>query len=620
MTIDQPAITPFPKRHTGSDLNDHDTGEPSRPSSPRQFVSRSQTFNSFRSSVYGSDPGNFKPLSQGHYETFNSLDTTGSCDPKWTHQNVLCLDGGGVRGYSTLIILNELMSKIEAIERSHQEPANSSFHPKSPVSFGFEDAEVTPEQQRKRWTIGKAKDKQKQTLPKVKPEESFYPCHYFDYIFGTSTGGLIAILLGRLRLTVKEALVLYENLAGEVFGTPRIGSMRSLLFWPRGKYDHSKLEHAIKTVVNAHTSEITNHAYQQAAGNVFNPDPTFNSEPLMCRTVCISYLSRGRTKPKPFLFRSYEHAASGIDWVRNPGAAHAIPIWKVGRATSAAPSYFEPMQIDGFDFLDGGLGCNNPSLEAYKEVSIIHNQASNALGMLLSVGTGESEFDLCGRSGWTNFLRTLRAFPKVATNAEPVHETMMQLQSSQRIPYVRFNVPEDLGELKMDTWRTKNSRPKHSPDQQNTLHGRAGGLSDISNLTSDSSSASSSASASPSPRKSSRPVEFSPASPLSTSSYIRQLTKSYISRPDIQFKLQKTAEQLVSSRRDRAKTARWEFFASGRRYRCVEEHCPSGHRYKETKEALRKHIVRRHIKLDPKGGMHEEQKRKLKWMLEKGRM
>ena len=60
---------------------------------------------------------------------------------------VLTFDGGGVRGLSSLLILREIM---ETIERKT-------------------DADETP-----------------------------LPCEYFDLIGGTSTGGLIAIMLGRL--------------------------------------------------------------------------------------------------------------------------------------------------------------------------------------------------------------------------------------------------------------------------------------------------------------------------------------------------------------------------------------------------------------------------------------
>jgi patatin-like phospholipase/acyl hydrolase len=62
---------------------------------------------------------------------------------------ILALDGGGVRGFSSLLILERLMQEIQRLN-------------------GDDD------------------------LP--------LPCKYFYLICGTSTGGLIAIMLGRLRM------------------------------------------------------------------------------------------------------------------------------------------------------------------------------------------------------------------------------------------------------------------------------------------------------------------------------------------------------------------------------------------------------------------------------------
>lgn len=97
------------------------------------------------------------------------------------------------------------MELIKEEEGKHADgPARCSFHPKDPPP-----AEPNAEHDI--------------------PSETFYPCHYFDYIFGTSTGGLIAILLGRLRLSARDALCIYENLAHKVFRKPRSWSMRGPL-------------------------------------------------------------------------------------------------------------------------------------------------------------------------------------------------------------------------------------------------------------------------------------------------------------------------------------------------------------------------------------------------------
>ena len=78
-------------------------------------------------------------------------------------------DGGGVRGYSSLLILKELMSIIERIEKSHERPAESSLHPEALPLI----------------TNGPTSNGEIATAVSSK----FFPCHYFDYAFGTSTGG-----------------------------------------------------------------------------------------------------------------------------------------------------------------------------------------------------------------------------------------------------------------------------------------------------------------------------------------------------------------------------------------------------------------------------------------------
>lgn len=108
------------------------------------------------------------------------------------HLRLLSLDGGGVRGLSSLMILRALMESID---------------PDSP--------------------------------PK--------PCEYFDMIGGTSTGGLIAVMLGRLEMTVDECIDAYVALSDQIFEKKqhRINIKGGL----QGRYDSAALESAIKKIL-----------------------------------------------------------------------------------------------------------------------------------------------------------------------------------------------------------------------------------------------------------------------------------------------------------------------------------------------------------------------------------
>lgn len=52
-------------------------------------------------------------------------------------------------------------------------------------------------------------------------EEPPKPSDVFDLICGTSTGGIIAILLGRLGLSCKTAIEVYKELSPVKYGAPR---------------------------------------------------------------------------------------------------------------------------------------------------------------------------------------------------------------------------------------------------------------------------------------------------------------------------------------------------------------------------------------------------------------
>jgi hypothetical protein len=136
-----------------------------------------------------------------------------------THTNALS-DGGGVKGYGSLLMLRELMREIQTLEEDANRPDSpheTSFRPFPALAKGPDvDADQGPQRRESTWTpetliptraatkmpLRRSKlrffRKKKQLVAVqetrdgdfLKPTWSGYlPCHYFDYIGGTSTGG-----------------------------------------------------------------------------------------------------------------------------------------------------------------------------------------------------------------------------------------------------------------------------------------------------------------------------------------------------------------------------------------------------------------------------------------------
>lgn len=88
----------------------------------------------------------------------------------------LLADGGGVRGLSSLLILQELMRHINIFVREN--------HPAS--------------------------------------HRDLRPHDVFNFVGGTSTGGLIALMLGKLGMPVEDCITQYRDLSTRIFGKKHI--------------------------------------------------------------------------------------------------------------------------------------------------------------------------------------------------------------------------------------------------------------------------------------------------------------------------------------------------------------------------------------------------------------
>ena len=164
-----------------------------------------------------------------------------------------------------------------------------------------------------------------------------------DMIAGTSTGGILACALGRPEpLPAAEVASLYVEEGPKIFDRSLLKQITSLGGYLDERYDSKGLVRALERYLG--------------------------DTPMSAATV-------------PLLLTSYDTESRAIHLLRSEGEHSGDSMVEASHATSAAPTYFEPVQLGAATLIDGGVFAINPSLVAYAEVR-------GKLDLLLSLGTG----------------------------------------------------------------------------------------------------------------------------------------------------------------------------------------------------------------------------------------
>jgi len=165
-----------------------------------------------------------------------------------------------------------------------------------------------------------------------------------DMIAGTSTGGILACALGKPDpLPAAEIASLYVEEGPKIFDRSLLKQITSLGGYLDERYSSSGLEKAL--------------------------DRYLGDTPMSAATL-------------PLVLTTYDTEARAIHLLRSEGEHSGASMVDAAHATSAAPTYFEPVRLDGATLIDGGVFAVNPSLVAYAELR-------GKLDLLLSLGTGE---------------------------------------------------------------------------------------------------------------------------------------------------------------------------------------------------------------------------------------
>jgi len=265
---------------------------------------------------------------------------------------------------------------------------------------------------------------------------------HFDFIAGTSTGGILTCIYlvpqdgnkSKAKFTASEALDFYLKEGYNIFNASRLKNWQRL--WG--------LRNATE-----YSPQYIEDLFRNKFGNL-------RMSELLKPCLITTYNMNSKSA---FFFTSLEDTNERDFYVRD-----------VTRSTSAAPTYFPPAQInniapqvehekDNFDMinLDGGVFANNPLMCAYAEArktnfKTRNNDKPSASQMyILSLGTGGGTFELkrTEKSNRWSLLKWAKVIPDIMmdgttdTVTYQMNEIFKTLQVKDQGDYMRIDVPNE---------------------------------------------------------------------------------------------------------------------------------------------------------------------------------
>lgn len=188
---------------------------------------------------------------------------------------------------------------------------------------------------------------------------------YFDYIAGTSTGGIIALGLSS-GMTARDILAIYMGRGEKIF-PPRV-----------------KLDWLVSRAV-----QWTWHFFRNLRHYRYDRAVLATELENAFRDKIIGMSERRLVIPafdefnEVTLFKTPHHPAYRIDWEQK--------IVDVALSTAAAPTFFSTYKNGDRQFADGGVWCNNPVMAALVDALVCYEVDRHAVD-ILSLGCVEWEF------------------------------------------------------------------------------------------------------------------------------------------------------------------------------------------------------------------------------------
>lgn len=276
----------------------------------------------------------------------------------------------------------------------------------------------------------------------------------FDVIAGTSTGGILAAGLsipGEIgpKHSAEDVVNIYKE------DGPRIFKQSGLFGWGITSSRYS---------IDNMKAVLIDRFGKQKMGD------------LETEVVLPTYDIIGR---RPVVFSSEKARHSSV---------MDVPAWKAACATSAAPTYFEPVQFKNkaveMSCIDGGVYCNTPAALALRESGPQAPDLGEEQINIVSIGTGSSEESInpeksssWGVLGWAPKLIKIA----MDGSSDMAGRHLSDLESVDKLNYWRLQTPLQSASESMDDV-SKSNLIGLEIDAQRLLNRRSRDIKEISDV------------------------------------------------------------------------------------------------------------------------------------------
>jgi predicted acylesterase/phospholipase RssA len=291
----------------------------------------------------------------------------------------------------------------------------------------------------------------------------------FDLICGTSTGGIIAFLIGLRRESSAQAVERYNQLIKQIFVKPFLST--PLMVFTTASYDESPFMNILSTILQdkimldsradpavplvccltskmsstpTHVALFRNYNYAKDELRdpfTINPDKAREDLGLPLSVEHPSVQSGSYKKELSLKNAPGARLAAGS---RYPGSFRVLQRYAL-RASTAAPTVFKPVMMGGEMYCDGGIVASNPAAVAVHEARTLFPDIP--IELVVSVGTGAFlEQKSAPRIGWDGIIGQI---VNSATDGEQIHHILEDIlgessilgprSSVSKTRYFRFN-------------------------------------------------------------------------------------------------------------------------------------------------------------------------------------